>query len=249
MTRIAGKKKTMVLPRPQGVSAMERVPPLSMGTPVRPGWPEVMVALVVYLMLIAALGLWIVRTPDEQAALRGIVGMAANGVAGAVALLAAFALRIRDFRAFGFRTVERKWLLAGAALGVVAFGLSFAIEGIYFLFVNEENTQADFQAAASGGLTSLFILLIAGALFTPFGEEVVFRGVIANALNRYGMWAGVVGSAAIFAVVHGPSVILLDAFMVGILAGMVFRKTNSLWPAMVIHVVYNALHLLYYATL
>lgn len=215
----------------------------------QPGWPEIAVALGVYLVLIMALGLWMVQMPADQAAFRGIVGMAANGVAGVVALLAAVALRIRSFRSFGFRPATRNWLLISLGLGVVAFGLSFIVEGIYFTFVTEVNTQADFQAAAAGGPLSLAILLITGALFTPFGEEVVFRGVIASALKRYGVWAGVLGSAVIFAAVHGPSVIFFDALMVGIIAGFAFWKTNSLWPPLVIHVVYNGLHLLYYSML
>lgn len=215
----------------------------------RPGWAEIIVGLGTYLVLIIALGAWLLQTPDEQAALRGIVGMAANGAAGAVALLAAYALRIRSLTAFGFRRVGRKWLIAGAALGVLAFGLSFIVEAIYFHFVTEPNTQADFQVAASGGAPSLAILMIAGALLTPFGEEVLFRGIIANALNRYGWWAGVFGSAVIFAAVHGPSVIFFDALMVGILAGIVFSETNSIWPALLIHVFYNGLHLLHYSTM
>lgn len=215
----------------------------------RPGWPEVAVGLATYLLLVVLIGVWLVRTPNEQAALRGIVGMAANGAAGTLALLAAFGLRIREFGAFGFRRTSRAWLLAGAALGLLAFGLSFVVEYVYFLFVTEPNTQGDFQAAARAGPWSLAMLLLAGALLTPFGEEVLFRGVVAGALNRYGAWAGVVGSAAIFAVAHGPSVILLDAFMVSLLAGLVFRRTGSLWPALAIHVVYNGLHLLHYARL
>lgn len=217
--------------------------------PVLPGWPEISVALVVYVVLIALLGAWMVQTPPEQASLRGIIGMAANGVAGGIALLAAFALRIRDFRTFGFRTVERKWLLAGVAIGVVAFGASFIVEYVYFLFITEPNTQVDFQAAAKAGPAMLLILLFAGAVLTPLGEEFVFRGVVANALNRYGAWAGVVASAAIFAAAHGPSVIFVLAFMIGIVAGWLFRRTESIWPGVVVHVVYNGLHLIYYATL
>jgi len=165
-----------------------------------------------------------------------------------VSLLAAYAIRIRDFRAFGFRATGVEWLLAGAALGIVAFGLSLLIEWCYFLFITEPNTQGDFQAAAKAGTFSLVILLATGAFFTPFGEEVVFRGVVANALNRYGPLAGVLGSAAIFGAVHGPSVILLNAFMVGLLTGFLFRRTDSLWPAMVLHVVYNGIWLLEYST-
>lgn len=240
----------MIMPSfPPNCSTTEPDWPVPGGALSRPGWPEIAVALTVYLLLVAALGLWIVYTPDERAAYRGIVAMAANGAAGVIALLAAVALRIRDFRAFGFRPAGRQWLLGAAALGLLAFGLSFIIEGVYFRFVTERNTQADFQVAAAGGPLSLLALVVAGALLTPFGEEAVFRAVVANALNRYGVWAGVVGSAAIFAVVHGPSVILLDAFMVGIIAGAAFRRTGSLWPPLTIHAVYNGLHLLYYATL
>ncbi|WP_435656699.1 hypothetical protein [Brucella pituitosa] len=47
------------------------------------------------------------RIPDGQAAWRGILGMAMNGVVGTIALLAAFLIRIRSFRAFG------EWLCRG----------------------------------------------------------------------------------------------------------------------------------------
>lgn len=216
---------------------------------LRPGWPEIAVALLTYFILISLLALWIIRVPAEQAALRGIVGMAINGVAGAIAFLAAYTIRIRDLSAFGFRATTWRWLLAGAALGIVAFGLSIVIEAVYFRFVVEPNTQGDFQAAAKAGTWSLILLLLAGALFTPIGEELVFRSIVANALNRYGAWAGVAGSAAIFGIAHGPSVILLNAFMVGILAGIVFRMTNSIWPAIVIHVIYNGIWLVQYSTI
>jgi uncharacterized protein len=216
---------------------------------IRPGWPEMAVGLIIFLLLLVLIGFCLLQIPDEQAEFRGIAGMAANGVAGIAALMAANILRVCDLRAFGFRTAGAKWLLAGATLGVAAFGLSFIIEWVYFLFVTEANTQADFQAAARAGPWSLFLLLITGAVLTPLGEEVLFRGVIANVLNRYGAWSGVVASAAIFAVIHGPSVILLDAFMVGILTGILFRKTRSLWPCFLLHLVYNGLHLLYYSTL
>lgn len=215
---------------------------------VRPGWPEIFVALGVYLLMLLALSLFLLlRIPEEQAGLRGIAGMALNGVAGTVALLAAFVIRIRDLTVFGFRRVALRWLLIGAALGVVAVGLSFLIEHVYFSLINEPNTQADFQAAARAGLLSLLVLVFTGALLTPFGEEVVFRGVIANALNRYGPWAGIVGSAFIFAAVHGPSVIFFNAFMAGILTGYLFRKTESIWPGLMTHVVYNGIWLVIYS--
>lgn len=215
----------------------------------RPGWPEILTALGLYLTGIIMLGIWMMQIPDEKAILRINIGGIGNGLVSLAVLFAACALRVRNLRAFGFRVTERKWLLVGAALGVAAFIGCFVIEGVYFHFITEPNNQADFQTAAKGGALSLFVLLITGAILTPLGEEFVFRGVIANALNRYGAWVGVVGSAAIFGIVHGFSVILFDAFMVGILTGILFRKTKSVWPGVVVHIVYNSLNLLYYSTL
>ncbi len=81
------------------------------------------------------------------------------------------------------------------------------------------------------------MLVLAGAVLTPLGEEFVFRGVIANSLNRYGAWAGILGSAVIFAAIHGPSVIFFNALMAGLLTGFLFRRTGSLWPDVLTHVV------------
>lgn len=213
----------------------------------RPGWPEVAVALLVYLLLLAVIVATMTQIFDEHAVMRGHFGMVANGIAGVLALGAAIVIRIRDLSTFGFRRVAATWLLASAAIGIGAYGISHVMEAVYFTFVVEPNTQADFQAAASDGTISLLILLIGGAILTPFGEEAVFRSVIANALNRYGAWAGVVGSALIFAAIHGPSVIFLNAFLVGILTGLLFRKTGSIWPALVVHAVFNGLWLITYA--
>ena len=135
-----------------------------------PGWPEVAVALITYVGLILTLSVvWLLRIPDDQAAWRGIVGMAMNGIIGTIALLAAVAIRIRDFRAFGFRKATGRWLLTGAGLGGVAFVLSLIIERVYFSFITEINNQADFQAAARAGTLSLLILVFSGAVLTPFG--------------------------------------------------------------------------------
>lgn len=213
----------------------------------RPGWPEVAVALLIYLMLLAVIAVMMARISDEYAVLRGNFGMVANGIAGVLALAAAISMRIRSLRKFGFCRVAVTWLFAGAAIGIAAYGISHVMEAVYFTYIAEQNTQADFQAAATDGALSFLILLVSGAILTPFGEEAVFRSVVANALNRYGGWAGVGGSAFIFAAIHGPSVVFLNAFLIGVLTGLLFRKTSSIWPGLVVHVVFNGLWLITYA--
>lgn len=213
----------------------------------RPGWPEVAIGLIGYLVLLALIAAVLASIPDEQAPLRGIVGLAAGGLGCTGAFVTALMFRIRKVDAFGFRFAEGRWLLIGFVLGLIAVVLSFGIEHVYFSFITEPNTQGDFQAAAKSGALALLFTVLAGAVLTPFGEEVLYRGVVANALNRYGPWASILGSAAIFAAAHGPSVIFFNALMMGVLTGFLFWKTNSIWPGFVTHFVYNGIWLIIYS--
>jgi membrane protease YdiL (CAAX protease family) len=80
--------------------------------------------------------------------------------------------------------------------------------------------------------------------FAPFAEEYLFRGLLFRALDReWGGWRAVVGSAAFFAVYHSP----LSWFPVALLGAanaLIFKKTGRLVPAVVLHMVYNAVVLM-----
>lgn len=95
----------------------------------------------------------------------------------------------------------------------------------------------------------MMLLLFTGAVLGPIGEELVFRGVVQSALEKYGPWSALIGSSLMFAAIHGPSVIFVDALVMGLLFGAVFRLAGSIWPAIVLHMVYNGLNLVYYSTI
>lgn len=105
---------------------------------------------------------------------------------------------------------------------------------------DNQNVQADYQAAASGGRLSFVATLALGAMLTSIGEEFVFRGIIANVLNRYGSWIGVLASSTIFALAHGINPVLPAAFVVGVICALLLRRTGSVWPAVMVHGVHNA---------
>lgn len=171
----------------------------------QPGWSEIFTAVLVYVVGVSILGYWMLQLPDDQAVFRINVAGCANGAIGLIALLTAFSLRVRNWSAFGFRSTTETWLIVSIMLGILAFGLIFVVEAIYFSFITEPNTQVDFEAAAQGGILSMLLLLFTSAVLGPIGEELVFRSVVASGLERYGAWVSVVGSAAIFGVIHGPS--------------------------------------------
>lgn len=215
----------------------------------QPGWPEIAIAVGVYALGVSVLGCWMLQQPNDQAIFRINIAGAVNFALGFAGLLVAYLYRVRNWRAFGFRPTTLKWIAISIALGVIGFGLIFIVEAVYFHFITEVNTQADFQAAAKGGLAAMLLLLCTGAVLGPIGEELVFRGVVQSALEKYGSWVALVGSSLMFAAIHGPSVIFVDALVMGLFFGAVFRLSGSIWPAVTLHMTYNGLNLIYYSTM
>jgi len=85
--------------------------------------------------------------------------------------------------------------------------------------------------------TSYTIIAIA---FAPFAEEYLFRGLLFRALDReWGGWRAVVGSAAFFAIFH-PPLSWLPVGLLGMTNALLFKKTGRLAPAVILHMVYNA---------
>jgi membrane protease YdiL (CAAX protease family) len=213
--------------------------------PDRPGWPEVLLGLAVLAVVAYGTALYLLDLVTLAPVGRGLVVAALSGVAGILGFLAAWGLRIRAFAAFGVRRTTPRWLLIGVGGGLLAFAATRVI-GLVIgaLGVRPEDVQTEFTDAGSGGIGSLVLSMLFLAVLTPLGEELTYRGVVASALLRYGALVGVVGSALVFAVMHGPNVIFFASLVVGLITGELRRRSGSVWPGVVTHGVNNALALL-----
>lgn len=176
----------------------------------------------------------------------------ANFLVSGLAPLGAFALaaliRFRDVRPFGMRRTHAGWLVIATGCGLACFASSWPVSALFDpFFPGSESVQQGYRDAASAGLFSLTVTVAFGGLLTPLGEEALFRGVIAQFLLRWGTWVGVVVSAALFALAHGINAVMPLAFVIGISTGLLLRLSNSIWPGVLVHVVYNSLGILYHA--
>lgn len=205
----------------------------------RPGWPEIVVGLVVFMVVGFGGGITLVQSGLDPVAV-GLMLAALSGFAGLAGFAAAASIRLRSWGAFGVRAVSGRWLLIGFGMGLVAFVLKgVAIIAFSALTGLENNPQEIFLAGASGGLVTALLATIFLGILTPIGEEFLFRGVITNALLRYGTLIGVGGSALGFALLHGINIVFPAALVAGLIAGDVFRRSGSIWPAVIVHVVFN----------
>lgn len=75
------------------------------------------------------------------------------------------------------------------------------------------------------------------AVIEPINEEILFRGFMVPRI-------GIIISALIFGVLHASydstfAIEVLAALAFGIISGYTFRKTNSLYPSIVAHILVN----------
>lgn len=211
----------------------------SVRTPACPGWPEIVAGLAGIAIVGIGGSIWVAQLPLSPVII-GIIFTAMSGVGGLAGFLAAYVLRIRELRAFGIRKTTMRWLLIAVALGIVAFFLkSISILLFTKLTGLDANIQEIYATGGSGGWWSLALATLFLAVLTPIGEEFLFRGVVTTALLRYGPIIAVGGGALIFALFHGINAVFPAALVTGVVAGEIFRRSGSIWPAVVVHSVVN----------
>jgi len=93
--------------------------------------------------------------------------------------------------------------------------------------------------------------VIFGLILTPFGEELLFRGMLEGYLLNYAvMPIGVTIPAILFSLVHAVPFqkapkktllyILISALVLGLIAGYFRAISGSIAPAVVTHMIFNA---------
>ena len=83
----------------------------------------------------------------------------------------------------------------------------------------------------------LFSILL--CILPAIGEELFFRGVIAESTSGAGKVSGIITVALCFAVYHGSAAQLIYQFVYGLGLGVLALKAKSLLPTMIAHFVNN----------
>lgn len=125
-------------------------------------------------------------------------------------------------------------LVAGVLVG------SFVVQAIYVQYVLplQEDVTSMFGTSVIGFMLAFTIVCIA----TPFVEETFFRGIIHRGLEqRFGFFPGALVSAGIFALAHGSSTLYVPIFVLGFGFAALASRTQSLWPSIVGHFLWNTL--------
>jgi len=135
----------------------------------------------------------------------------------------------------------------GLAIGLIAAGLAF--NHLYATYIIpdikvQEALRKMFEALPDTPLNTV-MLFVAIAGIAPLLEEILFRGLVQNALaKQLPAWAAILGASAIFGAVHMDYHAFPALMAMGAVFGILYHKTRSLRVNIVAHMVNNAAALL-----
>lgn len=152
-----------------------------------------------------------------------------------------------SWRLLGSVPPAARHVAQGLAAGVAGLLLTSGVLLVAGLFVELEPVDQQLLTEALGGGVALGLAVVAAVVLAPLLEEVVFRGVLFQALGRrLGVLPAALLSGVLFAVVHlevsAPAYQLALALL-GTWFAYAFHRTRSLVVPIVAHATFNGLQI------
>lgn len=146
----------------------------------------------------------------------------------------------RPIRDIGLKNIKKsfKELIVGLLFGALSMSI------VFFILILTESAKVTTSFSNPNFSMSLITSLIL-FIFVGINEEMFTRGYCMRVLEQTNKkWIPLIVSSAIFSIMHGvnPGVTILsfvNIFLVGILLGYTFIKTNNLWLPIGYHITWN----------
>lgn len=173
----------------------------------------------------------------------GLTALEAVALIGGVYI---FGLRRRGFSwdAVGIQPTSSAWYLISVVATLIIIPIAGLITILVFYITGQpfENPQLDFLLPEGLSTIDALAMLFLAGFAAPFGEELLFRGVLYTMFReRWAIWISVLTSSFLFGLIHGNFAVGLTGFLLGIIAALVFEYSKSLWSAVLVHSINNSL--------
>jgi membrane protease YdiL (CAAX protease family) len=132
--------------------------------------------------------------------------------------------------------------------------LGLAVAGMVLVLVVAQLLEPLLHAAKSQGLTprafpggaqatiGVVVAAVAFVVVAPFAEELFFRGMLfATLRGRLGARWTPVTTGVIFGALHGEPRAFISLALLGIVLGVMYERTGSVIPGMLLHAFNNGL--------
>lgn len=134
------------------------------------------------------------------------------------------------------------WTLTSVPLLVIAAAVMYlgAVVLSFWFPSLHETLLEPYEVGDGRGLAYAVVQGITAATIVPLTEEIVFRGVLLRLwIRRYGVRVAIVGSSALFGVLHGGD--FIGGFFFGVVMAWLFLASRSLALPVATHALHNAI--------
>jgi len=163
------------------------------------------------------------------------------GVIFLIFLLVAIGGKQKIGKLFALKTLSIKNNLASMLTGL---GLVFVMNG-FIRFIGETlDRRYSYLIVHQENIYNLITLFIIVGVITPIFEELFFRGIILSRLKKgFGSAMGIFLSSIVFSISHLNVVQSIYVLPIGLLAGYLVIRTNSILAGIWVHIVYNTVNI------
>ena len=146
-----------------------------------------------------------------------------------------------NYLGLGRGSLKLRFVAVAMLLFLALILLSVATEIAGELLNTQINTNTNIVFAGA----PIWFLIFA-ALIEPINEEIMFRGFMIKSLRFLPLGLGIIISSLLFAAGHigynsTYGIEVIAAFAFGMMAGYVFRETDSLYPSIIAHIAINTI--------
>ena len=124
------------------------------------------------------------------------------------------------------------------------FAINILLNYILLNYVFQDATKQQSSALNLDVFKQYQILLLLGfAILTPIFEELIFRGFILRFFSeRFPFWIAAIITSFFFGIAHTYSLgVMVITFFMGLLMAILCKKTKSIIPAILLHILNNML--------
>ncbi len=137
------------------------------------------------------------------------------------------------------------------AFGCLLLPCFFVFNLIYNLILTKlglfELMQSQYLIPIFNELNNSLLLILVAVILAPISEELFFRGFLLNVLwKKFGFMTSAVISSLIFAAMHKPFTVVIPIFALSMFFSLMYRKSGSILPGMILHIMVNGLSVLLY---
>jgi len=140
----------------------------------------------------------------------------------------------------GLRNFRWQHVAIGVVLGLIA---GFAAASLAYAIDRGQYDDIVIRAAAAGSAPWRIVIVVIVAIFSPFVQELVFRGLLLQGLlQRTNAVVAVAASAAAFGAAHSwnGTASVVSASALGLVLGAMFVRLRSLTAPIAAHIAINA---------